>query len=102
MLKHKALLSKVSFAPPATATTKFVPVSADSRNPGVFLSDNKSQKTPHNPFVDDTLLAEIPRFMLVAMAASIEALFLLFGRDSPFRRSFLSLGKFTRARCSWE
>ena len=102
VLKHQALLSKICFAPPATATTKFVVANADSRNPGVLLSNNESKKTQHNPFVDDTLIAEIPRFMLVAMAASVESLFLLFGRDSPFRRSFLSLDKFTRALCSWE
>jgi len=35
--------------------------------------------TPHNMYVDDNLIAEIPARMKQAMAASIEALFILMG-----------------------
>ena len=94
VMKHIDLLSKVSFEPPAPANTKFTGAVADSKYKGVLGPDNTSVKTPHNPFVDDTLIADIRRHITTAMAASVESLFILFGHDSPFRRSFLSIIKF--------
>ena len=40
--------------------------------------------------------------MLQAMAASIEAIFVVFGDDSPVRRSALSMDKYYEATCSYE
>ena len=95
------LLSQIDFEPPAPPNTTFVGAAADSNYHGVLNENGKSCNTPHNPFVDDTLMADIRRHILTAIAASVEALFIMFGRDSPYRRSFLSIDKFLRARCSY-
>ena len=47
-------------------------------------------------------MADIKEYILTAMAASIEALFLLFGfPDETLRRSPLSMEKFAKFKCSW-
>ena len=52
-------------------------------------------------FVDDNLIAETDDNMLQAMAASIEALFLVTGPDkSKIKRSNLSMDKFYQATCA--
>ena len=53
-------------------------------------------------FVDDSLFAEIRKFMLVAMAGSIEALYKILGYpDKSARQNCLSLDKFYVAICSY-
>ena len=54
-------------------------------------------------FVDDNLIAEIHDNIMQAMAASIEALFLVLGPDMPtIRRSNLSMEKFYQSICSYK
>ena len=73
-----------------------------SQNQGVARDPNK-RKTKFNPFVDDLLMAELRKYILVAMAASIEALFIVMGPlDEEKRRSPLSIEKFLKATCSYE
>ena len=70
-----------------------------SQNTGVIHND-VVDPTKHNMFVDDNLIAEIDDHMLQAMAASIEALFLVTGPDKPeIRRINLSMDKFFQATC---
>ena len=58
--------------------------------------------TPHSPYVDDTFITDVQRYMLTVMAASVEALFSLLGYPNEReRRSALSMNKFTSAKCSW-
>ena len=48
-------------------------------------------------------MAEIRAYICLAIVASIEALFLIFGRPMPeFRKSPLSMEKFLQAECSYE
>ena len=47
-------------------------------------------------------MADVRRHILTAMAASLEALFLLLGYPCELRRSPLSMDKFYQAQCSWE
>ena len=51
----------------------------DDINTGVLDKHGHPQNTEHFPFVDDTLLADIMPYLIWAMAASIEALFIIFG-----------------------
>ena len=82
----------------------FVQAVADCVNTGVFDSAlGRDVNTPHNPFVDDSLMADIRRHILTSMAASIESLFLCMGPlEEKFRRSPLSMDKYSAFPCSWE
>ena len=54
-------------------------------------------------FVDDNLMAEVRGYMSMAIVASIEALFRIFGRPQPeYRKSPLSMEKFLEAICSFQ
>lgn len=58
--------------------------------------------TPNYPFVDDTLVVDTKENILRAMAASIEALFLIMGfPDIEKRPNPISLDKFYQAECSF-
>lgn len=79
--KHESILSLVEFAVDNKPDpSDFVQAIADSINKGV-LDDSlgRDVNTPHDLFVDDTLMADIRRHILTCMAASIEALFLVMG-----------------------
>jgi hypothetical protein len=72
----------------------------DSMNPGVLV-DGSPVNTPHYPFVDDTLYADLLKRILQAIAASIEACFMIFGaRNDSLRPCPLSLEKFQLLSCS--
>ena len=104
VMKHANILQAVEIeVEPNQHQVKFVPTKADSINKGVFHpGTTTSVNTPHNPFVDDTLMADVIEHILTAMAASIESLFLLFGfPDETLRRSPLSMEKFAKFKCSW-
>eukprot|EP00957_Ditylum_brightwellii_P103012 7850927-Ditylum_brightwellii.AAC.1 len=59
--------------------------------------------TPHNMYVDDNLIAEMPARMKQAMATSIEALFILMGFLEPHRRRItICMENFIAAMCSYE
>ena len=104
VLKHSNILHLVKFASsPPSDPVVFVQATVDFINQGVIdPTTGLSIETPHNPFVDDTLMADVRRHILTAMAASLEALFLLLGYPCEFRRSPLSMDKFYQAQCSWE
>ena len=74
--KHKTILEKVQFSPPPSATTIFVWAIADLIYHGVLSPSSISVNTPHNPFVNNTLMAKIRIFISSTMAASIGHSFL--------------------------
>ena len=54
-------------------------------------------------FVDENIMAETRKFILFSMAASIEALFLIFGRPQiELRKPPLCMGKFVECKCLYE
>eukprot|EP00957_Ditylum_brightwellii_P088481 6738750-Ditylum_brightwellii.AAC.1 len=66
-------------------------------------ADGMPMNTPHNMHVDDNLIAEIPTRMKQAIAASIEALFILMGLPEPHRRRIIiCMEIFSAAMCSYE
>jgi hypothetical protein len=72
----------------------------DALNPGVIV-EGQPVNTPHYPFVDDTLYADLKKRILQAIAASIEACFIIFGaRNDNLRPCPLSLEKFQLLSCS--
>ena len=102
--KHSAILDLVQFdTEPNPESVTFVQAKADFLNPGVINPDTGlAVKTPHFPFVDDTLMADILYYIKMAMAASLESLYLTLGYpDETKRRSPLSIDKFYQAKCSW-
>lgn len=104
VLKHADILRLVQFETEADpSSVVYVQAVADSINKGVFVEGSDTPvNTPHNPYVDDSLFADVQRYMLTAMAASIEALFSLLGYPNErVRRSALSMDKFASALCSW-
>ena len=73
--KYKHIIDRVEFSSPPTADTTFVNATPDNLNEGIqdFL------RTTCNMFVDDSLFANVASIMKHAMAASIEALYLVLG-----------------------
>ena len=76
-LKHKAILDLIKWEK-KPQSTELVQAASDSIHYGISLPGGKPSNTEHNPFVDDTLIAEIKEHMPWQMAASIEALFIIF------------------------
>ena len=76
-MKYADILHSVQFdveSNPENVT--YVPAVADDLNPGVLDPiTGEAVETPNNPFIDDTLMADILRHIQTAMAASLEALF---------------------------
>ena len=79
VLKHQKILSLVEFATSDNPDPSvFVQAKADDVHTGVYdTALGRDVNTPHNQFVEDTLMADIPCHTLTCMAASIEALFLV-------------------------
>eukprot|EP00957_Ditylum_brightwellii_P163582 12454838-Ditylum_brightwellii.AAC.1 len=66
-------------------------------------ADGLLMNTPHKMYADDNLIAEIPERMEQAMAASIEALFILMGFTEPHRRMIaICMGKNIAAMYSYK
>ena len=65
----------------------FTPAVKDARNPGV-ITNGTIAPTPHHYYVDDGVYAELMDRARIeqAMAASIEAIFILLGRSDLLRR----------------
>ena len=101
--KHWRILKDVKFALSSGVQT-FAQATSDTSHQGVLDPNGYPINTPHYTFVDDNHMAHIRSRMLSAMAASMEAIFLVLGKDPklPTRRSALSLDKFYHAVCSWE
>eukprot|EP00957_Ditylum_brightwellii_P138657 10569036-Ditylum_brightwellii.AAC.1 len=76
----------MQFCPPPAESVVFSPVFPDSIHKGVMQADETPVHTPHNMYVDDNLIAEIPKRIKQAMTASIEALFILMDFPEPHRR----------------
>ena len=93
--KHKDLLDVLLWEDDPAPQTEFVQAVKDDLNPGVLDDDGKPVPTPHNIYVDDNLLAEVKKFMPQAIAAAIEAIFVLLGSpDLEVREMALSYKKF--------
>ena len=104
VLKHQDILSLVKFVKddnPDPAV--FVQAIADGIHKGLFNElPGRDVNTPHNPFVDNTLMADIRKHMLTCMTASIEGLFQVMGLLlEKIRRSPLSMDKFSSFPRSW-
>jgi hypothetical protein len=100
--KHKSYLELVRWAASTDTSTSRITATCiqDILNKGVFV-DGSPVNTPQYPFVDDTLYADLKRRILQAIAASIEACFIIFGtRDDRLRPCPLSVEKFSLLRCS--
>ena len=68
--KHWDILQSVQFSALPDENVTYVQAVADEFNKGVLSAEGKTQ-TQYNMFVDDSLFAEIRKFMLVAIAGSI-------------------------------
>lgn len=103
--KHASILSAVTFSKETPWYSTFEQAVSNSIHKVVLNMKNKKPKnTPHHTFVDDKHFADILPRMKQAMAASIEAIFIVFGyyaKDNT-RRSSLSLDKYYHAKCSWK
>ena len=56
---------------------------ADKINQGVYTKDWTAKNTPHFTFVDYNHMADTRERIQQAMAASVEAIYLVFGNDPP-------------------
>ena len=103
--KHKKYIDKIMFSAPPTPeeVATFVPAHADEFNKGVLDKDGNPVATPHYTFVDDNHMADIERYIRRAIAASIEALFIIVGQpDEAVRKLPLSMDKFYQSMCSFD
>ena len=96
VMKHRDLLDLLKWPSDTTAQREYVQAIQDSLNPGVLDDDGHPLPALNNIYVDDNLLAEIKVFMPQAIAAAIEAIFVLLGSpDLEVREMALSYKKFT-------
>ena len=100
---HKELLQLIKFEDSPGPQVKFVRAAACSQHTGVLRPDGTRKNTKHNMFVDDNLMADVFSYMCLAIVASVEALYRIFGQPQPeYRKSPLSMEKFMRAKCSYK
>ena len=96
MLKH------IQFVDDINKCQNFSQAHTCSKNHGA-IKNGIHTNSEHHMFVDNNLIAEIHDHIMQAMAASIEALFLVLGPDIPtIRRSNLSMEKFYQSICSYK
>mmetsp|Transcript_26612 Transcript_26612/g.63119 ORF Transcript_26612/g.63119 Transcript_26612/m.63119 type:complete len:312 (-) Transcript_26612:1449-2384(-) len=90
--KHRKYLDRIKFGQSLTRKPKHVVVAkACSQRQGILDGDGKQRPTPHRLFVDDGIYAEVfkRRRIEQAIAASIEAIFIVLGRSgTPPRQPF--------------
>ena len=86
--KHRKYLDRLQWNKKLGKPTVFYPATPDAINQGVIQQDGTAAATPHKFFVDDDCYAEVFRKVLVeqAVAASIEAIFLLLGESDLDKR----------------
>lgn len=97
--KYKHIIDKIKFSDEPKSDTKFVPAVKDAIHKGV----KDLKKTKYNMFVDDSLFVQIRELIKHAMAASIEALFIILGfPETEKRQNPLSLDKYFESVCSYE
>ena len=97
--KYEHIINKVKFSDEPDAETKFVQAIQDSIHKGI----KNLHKTKFNMFVDDSLFAQIRSKMKQAMAASIEALYIILGfPEVDKRQDALSLDKYFESVCSYK
>ena len=98
--KHSELLDLIQFSEEEFHPDTLVPATPDSTNTGV-IRGGSCLPTLNAMFVDDNLMANIWRFLRPALAASVEALFIILGEpDEKLRKSPLSMDKYYESRCS--
>ena len=99
LIKHKDIIDKVKFSEEPTSDTIFVKASPDKFNKGL----KNTNKTVYSMFVDDSLFAQVSTNIKHAMAASIEALYIVLGYpETEKRQSPLSLDKYFHSICSFQ
>ena len=97
--KYKHIIDKVKFSELPTENTKFVQAVADKLNQGLV----NPEKTIFNMFVDDSLFSQTREIIKHAMAASIEALYIILGfPDIKQRQDALSLDEYFESVCSYK
>ena len=95
--KYEHIINKVQFSEEPTVNTGFVQAVRDSTHKGV----KNLGKTSYNMFVDDNLFAQTKENIKHAMAASIEALYIILGfPELDKRQDALSLDKYFESICS--
>ena len=97
-IKYKDIIDRVQFSEDPLQDVIFTQAKEDSIHTGVADMD----RTRYNMFVDDNLFAQTKEFMKHAMAASIEALYMILGYpDIKKRQNPLSLDKYFESVCSY-
>ena len=87
--KHRKYLDRLNWSSIlGSKRAKFVPAKADSINKGVLDGDGNPVPTPHRFFVDDGIYLDVFDITRIeqAIAASIEAIFILLGYSELERR----------------
>ena len=105
VMKYAKILNFVEFAVESEPSNMvYTQATPDTIHKGVYdPSQGRDVNTPHNPFVDDTLITKTRRHMPTAMAASIESVYVVLGREKlSERRPPISMDKFAVHKCSLE
>eukprot|EP00957_Ditylum_brightwellii_P182819 13925525-Ditylum_brightwellii.AAC.2 len=101
--KHKDYTNAVQFEPLPVEDTVFTQAVADSQHKGVMDSNKSPVPTPHNMYVDDSLIIDIGPRMTQAMSASIVVFFILIEYPEPHRRrNAVCMEKFLAAQCAYK
>ena len=97
--KYRSIIDQVKVSEPPDKNTTFVRAVKDKFNKGV----QDQSATAFNMFVDDSLFCQTVDNIKHAMAASIEALYIILGfPETDIRQNALSLDKYFESTCSYE
>ena len=103
--KHRKYLERLRWKKNLGQTNaKLAPAKADSINQGVLDAKGQPVNTPHDLFVDDDVYAEVFQKGRIeqAIAASIEAIFILLGEsDLVLRQDTVSFDKLEDTMVNW-
>ena len=103
--KHRQYLDRLSWQPSLGSTkARFTLATADSINTGVRDATGTDAHTPHDFYVDDDVYAEVYAVDRIeqAIAASIEAIFILLGQPAlNLRQHPVSFDKLEETRVDW-
>ena len=97
--KYEHIINKVKFSEEPQGNINYVQAVIDKFHKGC----SNKEKTKFNMFVDDSLFAQIRGFIKHAMAASIEALYIILSFPDVIKRQDpLSLDKYFESTCSFK
>ena len=101
--KHWNIIKHLKICERPDTKIEFIQAKLDNTHKGILNDKGVSDSTEFNMLVDDSMFVETRDYIYVALVASIEALYIIFGSpEENFRQNPLSLDKYYQSICSYQ